>query len=136
MRAGELMTLLTGEVEGDFYLGLGGVAVWRKAPVADGILCGGGEKSVAGFDLGGGDGAVCLDGDEEHDGSTDMHAASELWVDGGDALHDRSMESVGEGWGGAESEASEEKETVRDAVRDGQGNLLIQRFYRLGAEDL
>jgi hypothetical protein len=131
-----LMTLLTGDVEDDFYLGLGGVAVWREAPVADGVLRGRGEKSVAGFDFGGRDSAVCLDGDEEHDGSTDTHAASELWVDGGDALHDRSMDAVGEGWGNAESEASEEKETVRDALRDGQGNLLIQRFYRRGAEDL
>jgi hypothetical protein len=112
----KLMTLLAGEVEVDFYLGLGGVAVWREAPVADGILRGGGEKSVAGFDPGGRDGAVCLDGDEEHDCSTDMHAASEFGVDGGDALHDRSMDVVGEGGGGAESETSEEKETARGAV--------------------
>jgi len=89
--------------------------------MADGILCGCGEKSVAGFDLGGRDGAVCLDGDEEHDCSTDMHAASEFGVDGGDALYDSSMGSVGEGGGNAESEASEEeKETARGAGWDGQ----------------
>jgi hypothetical protein len=104
--------------------------------MTDCILRGGGEKSVARFDFGGRDGAVCLDGDEEYDCSTDVHAASEFRVDGGDALDDRSMGSVGEGRGGAESETSEEKETARDAVLDGQGNLLIQRFYRRGAEDL
>jgi hypothetical protein len=130
------MTLLAGDVEVDFYFGLGDVAIWREAPVADSILCGRGEKSVAGFDFGGRDGAVCLDGDEKHNGSTDVHTAGDFRVDGGDALHDRSMDAVGEGGGDAESETHEEKETARDAVWDGQGNLLIQRFYRREAEDL
>jgi hypothetical protein len=118
--AGELMKLLTGEVEVDFYFGLGDVVVWREAPVVDSILCGQGEKSVAGFDLGGRDGAVCLDGDEEHDLPSYMHAASEFGVDRWDAGYYDSMDAVGEGWGGAESETSEEKETARGAGWDGQ----------------
>jgi hypothetical protein len=118
--AGELMKLLTGDAEGDFYLRLGDVTVWREAPMADGVLRGGGEKSVAGFDLGGRDGAVCLDGDEEHDLASDMHAAREFGVDWRDAGDYGSMDTVGEGWGGAESETSEEKETARGAGWDGQ----------------
>ena len=116
----KLVTLLTVDVEGDFYLGLGDVAVWREAPMADGVLRGGGEESVAGFDLGGRDGAVCLDGDEEHDLASDMHAASEFGVDRRDAGDYDSMDAVGEGWGGAESETSEEKETAGGAGWDGQ----------------
>jgi hypothetical protein len=90
-------------VEGDFYFGLRRVAVGRETPVADGVLCGRGEKSMAGFDLGGRDGAVCLDGDEKDDLATDMHAAGELRVDGRDAGHYGSMDAVGEGGGDAES---------------------------------
>jgi hypothetical protein len=116
----KLVTLLTVDVEGDFYLGLGDVAVWREAPMADGVLRCGGEKSVAGFDLGGRDGAVCLDGDEKHDLASDMHAASEFGVDRRDAGDYGSMDAVGEGWRGAENETSEEKETARGAGWDGQ----------------
>ncbi len=58
------------------------LGVGSEAPVADRVLCGRGEQSVAGLDLGVGDGAVGLDGDEKHDFAADVHAVGEFGIDG------------------------------------------------------
>src|SRR5260370_722575 len=81
--------LLDGEV--DFNFRFGGFRVGGEAPALDGVLRGGGEKGVAGLDLGIGDGAVCLNLDEQYDFAADGHAEREFGIDGGGAVDDLSM---------------------------------------------
>ena len=102
------------------YFCLGGVAVWRETPAANGIFCGQGEKSMAGFDLGGCYGPVGLNGNEKNDLSADVHAAGKFGVDRSDASHDGSMRALGVCRCNAESEASDEEKTDRGAERNDQ----------------
>ena len=96
----------------DFNLRLRGFRVGSETPAADGVLSSVDEESVAGFDLGVGDGAVGLDLDQQHDFAADVHAVSELGVDRGDAADDRSMDVDGEGSASAKCEASQDKERM------------------------
>jgi hypothetical protein len=63
---------------------IGWFGAWFKAPSADGFLGGRAEKSVAGFNLGVGDGAVWLNDEMNNDRAADVHPAGEFGVDGGD----------------------------------------------------
>ncbi len=65
---------------------------------------------MAGLDFGVGDGAVCLNLDEQYDFATDVHAVREFGIDGGDAGDYCSMDVAGEGGANAKEEASREKE--------------------------
>ena len=59
-----------------------------KTPLADGLLGGGPEEFVAGFDVGFGDGAVGQDGDVNYDGAGDAHAMGKLRIDRRDSRDD------------------------------------------------
>lgn len=114
-------TLLALEGEVDFYLGLSCLGIGGEMPAFDGIFCGGGEKGMSGFDFGGGDGAIGLDGDQEHHLAADVHAFGEFGIGRSDTGHDCSMDVAGEGCAGAEGEACEEKSGAGGAERDCQG---------------
>ena len=65
---------------------------------------------MAGLHLGVGDGAVCLDLDEQHDFAADVHAVGELGIDGGDAGDYSSMDGAGYSSANVQEEASRETE--------------------------
>lgn len=106
--------LLSVGFEVHFDFGLRSVGAGREAPSLDCFLCRGAKERMAGFHFGFGDSAVSLNGDEENDGSTDVHSAGEFGIAGRDAADDLPVNAAGKGCSGAEEEASyDEKGTGR-----------------------
>jgi hypothetical protein len=104
--------LLSVALEVDFDFGLRSVGTGSEAPSLHCILRRGAEERMAGFDLGLGDSAVWLNGDEENDGSTDVHATRKFGIIGRDAADHLPVNAAGKGYSGAEEKASyEEKRT-------------------------
>ena len=107
----ENLVAVWGEVDVD--LRLGGVGSGGETPPADRVLSGGGKQRVAGLDLGVGDLAVRLDGDEQDDLAADVHATSEFRVGGGDAGDDGTLGDCGKALRAQTASASGEKEGAR-----------------------
>ena len=101
--------LLQVALEIDFNLGLRSVRTGGEAPALDCLLCCGAKERMAGFDLGFGDSSVGLNGDEENDGSTNVHPAGKFGIAGRDAADYFPVNAAGKGGSGAEEEASYEE---------------------------
>jgi hypothetical protein len=104
--------LLSVALEVDFDFGLRSVGTGSEAPALHCILRRGAEERMAGFDFGFGDSSVRLNGDQENDGSTDVHPAGKFRIIRRDAADYLPMNAAGKGCSGAEEKASyEEKRT-------------------------
>jgi hypothetical protein len=98
--------LLKVAFEVNFDLGLRRVRAGLEAPAFDCFLGSRDEQGMARFDLGLGDFAVGLNGDHQHYGSADVHAAGEFGIARRDASYYGAMNIAGKGSSGAEEETS------------------------------
>ena len=89
--------LVTGDCEDYLDVHDGGVGGGGETPLTDGLLGGGPEEFVAGFDVGFGDGAAWQDGDVNDDGSVDAHAMVKLRIDRRDSRDDGPVVGIGGG---------------------------------------
>jgi hypothetical protein len=69
----------------DVDRGLRGVRAGGKAPLTDRIFGGWSQESMAGLDLGAGDGSIWLYRDQKHDLTGNVHTSSQFRVVRGDA---------------------------------------------------